>query len=129
MVDIQLMRHKIIYDIETYELVLILRNRFGGYVDISKSTLTATEGVFKNEYIDIIKPRSMSTFENKCDANNRILKKERYDLQNLEDEYVISSKANNDFHGLEPFELAEFRVVHSSILEALDIKKQELGGK
>lgn len=103
-----------------------MRNRFNGYVSINKTTVSPGEGIFKNEYIDILKKKSDKTFMNKCDPNKVLLKDDRYELKTLESEINKVPRKASDFHGLEPYELAEFRVVRSSILEALDIKKKQI---
>lgn len=124
------MRHVILDNINTYEIALILRNRFKGYIHIGKESLTTKDGVFKNEFIDVIKPnKNILGIRNQCDASKEILKDERYELQTLEEEYQIQSKEPDKFHGLEPFELAEFRIVHSVTYEALDIKMKEMQSK
>lgn len=84
--------------------------RYDGYVDMNRSVHNPGEGMFKNEYIDIIKSKPDPTFKNKCDPNKRILESERYELKTLESEVKKYSSQPANFHGLEPFELAEFRI-------------------
>ena len=84
--DIKLAKHRILDTINSYEVVVVLRNRFNGYVGINKTTTNSHEGIFKNEYIDIIKKKSDQTFMNKCDPNKILLKNDRYELNTLESE-------------------------------------------
>lgn len=95
-------------------------------MSINKNTISPNEGIFKNEYIDILKKNSDKTFMNNCNPDKILLKNDRYELKTLESEIHKVPQKNNSFHGLEPYELAEFRVVSSSILEALDIKKKQI---
>ena len=59
-------------------------------------------------------------------SNKSIFVTERYALKNLESELNIGSTEPSNFHGLEPYELAEFRVVRNTIIEKLDIKQKQL---
>lgn len=109
-----------------YELALVLRNRYNGYVEINRETSHNGEGMFKNKYIDVLKNTEDSNFRNKCDRNKQILAGDRYELVTLESEIDKHQIKPANFHGLEPYELAEFRIVASATLEALDIKKKQI---
>jgi len=125
-VDIKLMRHTILTSYSDYELAIVLRNRYNGYVEINRETSHNGEGMFKNKYIDVLKNTEDSNFRNKCDRNKQILAGDRYELVTLESEIDKHQIKPANFHGLEPYELAEFRIVASATLEALDIKKKQI---
>jgi len=120
------MRHKILDVINDYEIALVVRNRYSEYVSFDRAAGNTGEGMFKNEFVDILKPNEHPEFHNKCDPNKKILFDERYDLKTIEDEYVSHTTKPENFRGLGPFELAEFRIVRSATLEALNIKKDEI---
>jgi len=109
-VDIKLMKHKILDSIDNIDLVLILRNRYNGFVNLMNTNKQKDEGVFKNEFIDLLKPKTDSNFENSCDQNKQVLDEERYELKTLEEEVFKTSTKPDNFTGLEPYEMAEFRV-------------------
>ena len=78
---------------------------------MNRSHDKGNEGLFKNEFIDVIKANPKSTFRNNYDKNKKVLDEERYELKTLEEE--IMQKHNTEpqnFHGLEPYEMAEFRI-------------------
>ena len=86
-VDFKIRKHNIIGDYrDIHEIDIVLRNRFGNYVTISRSDENKGEGMFKNEYIDTIKNMSDTTYQFKMDPNHKILKDDRYDLEVFETE-------------------------------------------
>ena len=60
------------------------------------------------------------------DENKKVLDDERYELVTLEAEVDKNQREPENCHGLEPFEMAEFRIVKNARLEELNIRKQEL---
>jgi hypothetical protein len=102
-----LKHHSYIVYPSSFDYYLTYRNP--SYINLSKSSSSTQEGVFKNAFIDIIKPKKDEAFKNKCDANKKVLDEERYTLTYLEDE-ILPSKQPTKLFGLEPFEMAEFRV-------------------
>ena len=118
------MRHKLIEKFDDYEVVLVLRNRYNSFIELNKTVSNPFEGIFKNSYIDVLLPKPTDKF--KCDPNKEIFKTERYSLTSLEHELNVTNLEPSNFHGLEPYELAEFRVVRSVTLEKLDIKQKKL---
>ncbi|CAI2377845.1 unnamed protein product [Moneuplotes crassus] len=123
-VDIKLVRHTILNIYNDYEIAMVLRNRFNGYLPLNKTSKHKGEGLFKNKFIDTMKSSNKDTNEFKCNDSKTILKEHRYDIETCE--YIIQNSKPSDFHGLEPYELAEFRLVKSSTLEALNMKQQGL---
>ena len=75
------MRHTILNKYNDYEVVMVLRNRFNGYLPLSKTLQHPGEGVFKNKYIDVLKSKPVDYEGFKCDENKSILKNERYELE------------------------------------------------
>eukprot|EP00344_Euplotes_crassus_P012347 CAMPEP_0197017414 /NCGR_PEP_ID=MMETSP1380-20130617/79524_1 /TAXON_ID=5936 /ORGANISM="Euplotes crassus, Strain CT5" /LENGTH=812 /DNA_ID=CAMNT_0042444507 /DNA_START=175 /DNA_END=2613 /DNA_ORIENTATION=+ len=124
-VDLKLMRHKILETFNDYELAIVLRNRYNGHIPITRGSKDHNEGLFKNEFIDTLKSEPKTIYRNNYDKSKQVLDEERYSLASLEDELRKSNHEPRGFHGLEPYELAEFRIVRSATLEALDIKKKE----
>ena len=56
-----------------------------------------------------MKPRAQ--FRNNYDKNKKVLDEERYELKTLESEMKMRNSVEPEkFHGLEPYELAEFRI-------------------
>lgn len=80
--DFKIRKHNIIGDWKnTYEVDIVLRNRFGNYVKIGQLPNDKDEGMFKNQYIDTIKNLSDTTYKFNMDPNHKILRDHRYELE------------------------------------------------
>lgn len=80
-VDIKLVRHTILHKYNDFEVAMVLRNRFDGYISLNKTSRHYGEGIFKNKFIDTLKssPKKSDGFQ--CDESKTILKQHRYDLE------------------------------------------------
>ena len=88
-VDAKIMKHNMIKKHQSYEIDIVLRNRFGNYVKIDKAN-AENEGIFKNHYIDTFKNTKSKDSGYKINPDKKILSEDRYDLQVLETE--VSTK-------------------------------------
>ena len=80
--DLKIRKHNIIGDWkDTYEVDIVLRNRFGNYIKIGKLPNDKDEGMFKNQYIDTIKNLSDTTYKFNMDPNHKILQDDRPELE------------------------------------------------
>ena len=90
--DLKIRKHNIIGDWkDTYEVDIVLRNRFGNYIKIGKLPNDKDEGMFKNQYIDTIKNLSDSTSQLNMDPNRKILEDDRYELEVFDTEVSSDS--------------------------------------
>lgn len=128
-VDVKLMKHNILKVTSDYELDIVLRNRYDAYVPMNKSVSGKSEGVFKNQYIDCVKDKKKGEkeFGMKMDKTHKVLEKERYDIKTLESE-IKRGKEHNlvGFHGLEPYEMAQYKVVSKEVLTALELEHKNM---
>ena len=59
----------------------------------------------------MIKAKPQASFRNNYDSKKKVLDEERYELVSLEDEIMMkNNREPENFNGLEPYELAEFRI-------------------
>ena len=81
MVDLKLSRHTILNKYNDYEVDMVLRNRFNGWLPLNKTLPHSEEGIFKNKYVDTLraKPDKYEGFI--CDESKSILKDHRYELE------------------------------------------------
>ena len=80
-VDLKLVRHSILHKYNDYEIVMVLRNRLDSYIPISKSMLSAGEGMFKNKYVDVLKSHPQDGLKFNLDPNKTVLEDERYEIK------------------------------------------------
>lgn len=80
-VDMKLVRHTILHTYNDFEVAMVLRNKFNGFLSLNKTAKHGGEGIFKNKYIDTLKSTPRSKNEFGCDENKQILKNQRYDIE------------------------------------------------
>ena len=88
-VDAKIMKHNMIKKHQSYEIDIVLRNRFDNYVKIDKAS-AKNEGIFKNHFIDTFKNTKSKDSGYKINPDQKILPGDRYDLKVLETE--VSTK-------------------------------------
>jgi hypothetical protein len=121
--DVKLMRHNLVENITDYEIVFVIRNILGEHLSVINSIASGT--IFKNNHVDLLKS-GRNKYANKCNSDWQVLEKEKYPLKALENEYVPIYIKPDNFYGLNPYEMAEFRIVTNQTLRAIEDKVSKL---
>lgn len=127
-VDLKIIKHNILEKHkDAYEVDIVFRNRFNSYIKVDKKAI-ADEGIFKNPYIDTFKDSKDKTFKFNMDSKKQVLKNERYKLETLEGEYKSGSASVKPphFKGLEPFEMAQFKIAYGDALKDLELEYKNI---
>ena len=129
-VSISLRNHQMIGDRSDIEFSLVLRNTLPlqllfteDFIKLEGATL------FKNEYIDYLKPKSSKYSYEVSDSPN-VMFLDRYEICTLEDSLLqlksVEFREESSADRLMPNEIAEFKFVEDDLLNEILLMKQTL---
>lgn len=93
-----------------------------------ESASISSECMFKNEFIDVLKLQGERAYDIKMDENIQFLKDDRYALADLESQLSLNPNKTQPakFAGLEPYEMAQFKVLPCSVLKNIEKAYKDL---